>query len=176
MAILIIGYGNTLRRDDGVGPHVAERLSAVLGAVGGVADPAFHGAGSPTPPTNPNLQPAIEILIRHMLTPELAEPISRASLAILIDASVELAAGEVKVERVEPGDAPPQSMLHHMTPRALGCLAKVLYQRCPPIVLISIGVEDLNHGEGLSAAATRGAEEAMGRVRQVMNDEGRSLE
>lgn len=59
---LIIGYGNPLRGDDGLGWHVAQRLAAVL----------------------PQHRARIEVC--HQLTPELAEPISRADLVIFIDA------------------------------------------------------------------------------------------
>ena len=55
--VLVIGYGNALRTDDGFGWHAAGRLAA---------DPRLDGA---------------EILQLHQLTPELALDISRAGFA-----------------------------------------------------------------------------------------------
>ena len=59
--ILVIGYGNTLRSDDGVGPRVAM-------AVASREWPGFN---------------AIAV---QQLTPELAEPLAAAELAIFVDA------------------------------------------------------------------------------------------
>ncbi len=55
---LIIGYGNVLRSDDGIGWHVAERLAA---------DARFDD---------------VTILQRHQLTPELALDVSRDRLEV----------------------------------------------------------------------------------------------
>ena len=63
--ILVIGYGNPLRGDDGVGWRVAEEAAALL----------------PDPP--------VTVLTVQLLTPELADPISRSDLLILIDAAAE---------------------------------------------------------------------------------------
>ncbi|HEY9173382.1 MAG TPA: hydrogenase maturation protease, partial [Verrucomicrobiae bacterium] len=51
--LLVIGYGNTLRRDDGIGPKVAEAVAEL------------------------NL-PGVRSLACPQLTPELAEPIAHA--------------------------------------------------------------------------------------------------
>ena len=62
--VLILGCGNPLRGDDGVGWHAAERLlkrSAELDAT---------------------------IKSCHQLTPELAEPVSKAERVIFIDARI----------------------------------------------------------------------------------------
>jgi hydrogenase maturation protease len=63
--VLIIGYGNPLRSDDGVGWQAAELLTD---------DPRLADA---------------QILACHQLTPELAEDVSRAGFVVLIDASTE---------------------------------------------------------------------------------------
>ena len=61
--VLVIGYGNPLRGDDGAGWKAAELLAE---------DPRLAGA---------------VVLARHQLTPELADDVSRASLVVLVDAS-----------------------------------------------------------------------------------------
>src|ERR1035441_10847597 len=71
--LLVIGYGNTLRRDDGVGPRVADAVAAL-------ALPGVHALACP------------------LLTPELADPVSRARVAIFVDAAVD-APREVQLDR-----------------------------------------------------------------------------
>ena len=61
---LVIGYGNTLRGDDGVGQKVAEVIAS-LGLSG------------------------IRALSCHQLTPELADPISEVRMVVFVDATVD---------------------------------------------------------------------------------------
>jgi len=61
--VLIIGYGNPLRGDDGFGFRAAERLRSVID------------------------DPDVEIVALHQLTPELMDPLSRAERAVFIDAA-----------------------------------------------------------------------------------------
>jgi hydrogenase maturation protease len=124
---LIVGYGNALRMDDGVGWHAAERLAD---------DPRMGGA---------------VVLRRQQLTPEIALDVSRASVAVLIDARHGPPAGTVTVERVErSGDGTTWS--HHLGPGTLVALAEELYGRAPAVFVVSVGVESLEIGEQLSAA------------------------
>lgn len=125
--VVVVGYGNALRCDDGVGWHAAERLAD---------DPRMDG---------------VEVLQRHQLTPELALDISRASLVVLVDASSRLRPGKLGVERVEPavGDGPRGS--HHLTPATLVALSHELYGRAADVFVVSCGVQSLEIGEHLSA-------------------------
>ena len=84
VGVLVIGYGNPLRGDDGIGRHAAELLAG---------DPPLDGA---------------EVLTSHQLVPELAEDISRASLVVLIDASLQGEPGSLSVRRIEPHPATPR--------------------------------------------------------------------
>ena len=61
--VLVVGYGNPLRSDDGIGWHAADLLAT---------DPRLAGA---------------QVLTHHQLAPELAEDISRASLVVLVSAA-----------------------------------------------------------------------------------------
>ena len=62
--LLVIGYGNTLRSDDGVGPKVADAVAA-LALIG------------------------VRALACPLLTPELADPVSQARVAVFVDAAVD---------------------------------------------------------------------------------------
>ena len=133
--VLVVGYGNPLRSDDGVGPAVAERLAQ---------DPRLRGA---------------EIRAEHQLTPELALDASGATLLVLIDAAEDAGAGEVVVRRLGPdgttGGGPVEEagppLTHHLDPGGLLALARELFGAAPAsVVIVGIGVASLEVGETLS--------------------------
>jgi hydrogenase maturation protease len=125
--ILIIGYGNPLRGDDGVGWHAAELLS------------------------EENLGDAVEVLACHQLVPELAEHLSRVELAIFIDASATTPVGSVEFAPVSPSSAPPGAMAHHVTPGALLGMADSLFGGHCRGYMISIGCESFGYSTELSS-------------------------
>jgi hydrogenase maturation protease len=148
--VLIVGYGNALRGDDGVGWHAAARLAG---------DPRLAGA---------------EVLARHQLTPELATDVARASLVVLVDARADGGApGSVSVRRLQPPHDAAPGWSHHLDPAALAGLAGVLYGAVPPVVLVSVGVASLAGGDRLSPAVRRalpGVVEAVARVVEERRD------
>ena len=142
--ILIIGYGNELRGDDAAGPRVAASLEG-LGLAGG------------------------RVLIRHQLTPELAEPIAGARAAIFVDAAWNAESEEVMVKPLHPGPRAGVSA-HTADPRGLLALAEILYGRSPPAWLVTIPGRDFDLGKPLSPVAARGVEVAVVRVRELLRD------
>ena len=122
---LIIGYGNTLRGDDGAGILAAELLMERI------------------------QDPEIEILPQHQLTPELMEPISRAAHVIFIDASVSGRAG--KVHRIPLRPAPVCARFtHHPTPESLLAGAQSLYGHTPEATLYTIPGRNFEPGQDLT--------------------------
>ena len=145
--ILILGYGNTLRRDDGAGPEVARRVEA-LG------------------------MPGVEVVEAHQLLPEHAELLSRVERAVFVDASVEEGIAGVRcgiAAADEPALAP-----HASDPPALLGLARLLFERAPEAWLVTIPGFDLGIGEGLSPAAQRACAEAVERIRELLSEQGDS--
>ena len=138
---LVIGYGNTLRSDDGVGARVAAAVDALA-------------------------LPGVVALVRHQLTPELAETISEARAVVFVDAAVD-AATEVQVRQLEPAEGA-QLMAHAADPRTLLAFAKQLFGRCPPAWWLTIPVENLEFGEELSPLARRGYETALAKIRMLV--------
>ncbi len=137
---LVVGYGNTLRSDDGVGAKVAAAVAELA-------------------------LPGVVALVRHQLTPELAEPVSEAHAVVFVDAAVD-AATEVRVRQLEPAYGA-QLMAHAADPRTLLALAKQLFGRCPPAWWLTIPVENLEFGEELSPLARRGYEIALEKIREL---------
>jgi hydrogenase maturation protease len=146
--VLIVGYGNPLRSDDGVGWHAARRL---------VGDPRLDGA---------------EVITCQQLTPELAADVSGASLVVLVDASVNGGApGSVAVRCIQPwGDPPPLAWSHHLDPAALAALADALYGTVPPIVLVSVAAESFAEGDSLSGPLQQALPEVVEVVAEVLKE------
>jgi hydrogenase maturation protease len=130
--VLIVGYGNPLRSDDGTGWYAARRLAT---------DPRLAGA---------------RVLACHQLAPELAEDVSQASLVVLLDAAAEGDPGSVAVRCIQPwADPPPLAWSHHLDPAALAGLASALYGAVPPIVLVSVAAATFAPGDRLSPILQR---------------------
>ncbi len=141
----IIGIGNTVRRDDGLGPFVIERL------------------------LRSELPATVEIRAAHQLTPELAEQLSGRDLFVLIDAHASLPSGEISWQRVGPAADYSGASAHQLTVEALLVLCRHLYGQCPETVLVSVGAEDLTVGEGLSATVEKAAAEVVARVLELVS-------
>lgn len=124
---LVIGYGNPLRRDDGVAHHIIERLR------------------EQTP------SDALELLICHQLTPELVERLHDVGRVILIDAREGRHAGEILVEQVFPTEIF-GAFTHNVTPSSLLGAALEWYDVRPQCYIVSITGADFSIGEGLSEA------------------------
>jgi hydrogenase maturation protease len=136
---LVIGYGNTLRRDDGVGPRVADAVAALA-------------------------LPGVRALACPLLTPELADPVSRAHVAIFVDAAVD-APREVQLRKLGPAGSS-QVMAHTASPGTLLALARDVFGHAPEAWWLTIPVEDLGMGEELSPLAQRGFELAVQEVKK----------
>jgi hydrogenase maturation protease len=143
-AALVIGYGNPLRGDDGLGQEVAALVA---------------GWG----------RPDVQALAVHQLTPELAEPLSRARLAIFVDAYPAPGGGTVRVQRLEPGGTSP-ALGHTGDPRFLLGLAEAVYGGCPSAWLVTVPGTDFDGGLGLSPAARRGIRTAVRRIARLLRE------
>ena len=137
--VLVIGYGNTLRGDDGVGPRVAE-------AVGNL------------------LLPGVRTLICPLLTPELAAPISRADTVIFVDAAVD-APDQVQWRKLEPNDTS-QLMAHAADPRTMLALSRDVFGQVPEAWWLTIPAVDLSFREEFSPAVQRGFFEAVEKIQE----------
>ena len=134
LSTLVIGYGNTLRGDDGAGILAAELLMDRI-----------H-------------DPEIEILPLHQLTPELMEPISRVAHVIFIDAAASGRPG--KVHRIPLRPAPVCARFSHVTtPESLLAGAQSLYGHTPEATLYTIPGRSFETGQELSPAVRRAVNE-----------------
>ena len=145
--ILVIGYGNSLRSDDGAGCRVADIV-------------ASWGL------------PHVRSLSVHQLTPELAEPIAQSQLTIFIDACVDSNLSDIKVCNVADlaGDLAKLSLAgmgHQFDPRSLLLLVQQVYGKNPVAYLLLLPAVNLDFGEKLSDITCQGVEQAVDFVKTL---------
>lgn len=143
--VLIIGYGNPLRSDDGVGWYAAVQL--------------FRTSASPE----------VEVLPCHQLTPDLAEVINRAETVLFLDSAHEGAPGDFRCAEIQPVEGSP-SFTHHLSPQTVLGIARELYGASPRSWLLTICGRNFGPGEILSAEVTRRLPELKTRVRELVTE------
>ena len=135
--LLIIGYGNQLRSDDGVGPKVVEMVAGWQ-------------------------LPGVRTVVCHQLAPELAVPLANAAQVMFVDAGI--GSRSLRVRRVAPLQSA-QVMTHTVDPGALLQLTQRLYNRCPPALSLTIPAEDFRFGDNLSEVCRQGMQAALSQIR-----------
>jgi hydrogenase maturation protease len=132
MTVLVVGYGNTLRGDDGIGYHIAET----------VAEWQF---------------PQVRSIAVHQLLPELAVDIAEVDLAIFVDAVVATAPAkpDITITPIFAGGDENFST-HIITPQLLLGITQKLYGATPVAYLLTIPAIDFTLGANLSSIASRG--------------------
>lgn len=135
--LLVLGYGNTLRNDDGVGRRVVEALEALQ-------------------------LPGVQTLGCDLLTPELAEPLSRADVVVFVDAAMD-APKDVLLRPLEPAESA-QVMAHAADPRTMLALARDVFGHAPRAWWLTIPVAEIGIGEEISTLAQEGMANAIQRI------------
>lgn len=141
--VLILGYGNPLHCDDGVGWHAAVQL--------------FRS----------NARPEVEVLPCRQLTPELAELVSHAETVLFLDGSHESQAGEFRCEEVRVLEGNP-AFTHHLSPGSLLAMARDLYGVFPRAWLLTVGGHSFEVGEKMSPEVERALSTLKARVRELI--------
>lgn len=141
--VLIIGYGNPLRSDDGVGWLVAQRL------------------------LREGVRSDVRVMAAQQLTPEMAEDVSRVEKVLFVDAARSGAPGSVGCVEIVAVEAGADS--HEVSPRMILALAKDLYGRSPRGFLLTVAGESFETGETMSAAVSAAIPELMRRIRDIVD-------
>lgn len=140
MCVLIIGYGNPLCGDDGVGWHVVEALTSVV--------------------------PKNSAVTLHQLTPEWAEPISAADHVIFVDAAIpgtpSDCPGDVNCFPITAATGQPGS--HETTPDGILAMAADLFGRCPPAHMVTITGDSFEISESLTSGVAAAVPKATSRI------------
>ena len=146
--MLIIGYGNPLRSDDGFGWHASRLIARAL---------AGRNA---------------RVITCHQLTPELAEPLSRCTHAVFIDADAAGEPGEIHCRNVQPQSSSSSAFTHSYSPAGLLASAAALYGNCPQAAVITVSAQSFDLGESLSPAVSAALPKVVDRVLQLLRLEG----
>ncbi len=171
--VIAIGYGNSLRSDDGAGQKVAEIIASWQ-------------------------LPDVQSISVHQLTPELAAPIAEAELAIFIDvydiaAKIDLvdlaplskgswrdstpdcllAANNVRVISIDPTTYklynPNQGTGHIADPHSLLYLTNLVYGKVPVAWWMLIPAVNFEFGDRLSTLTTAGIATAIPLIEQIIH-------
>jgi len=123
---LVIGYGNTLRGDDGLGWEVAGQLAAST------------------------TDPSVDIISVQQLTPELADTIDQSDMVIFVDASSEGEPGTWRCAPVIPLSNSAATLGHHMDVAALMAYTQAVHHSRPAAWLVSVTAETFACHDNLS--------------------------
>jgi hydrogenase maturation protease len=131
---LLIGIGNTLRGDDGVGIRVAEQARRKF--------------------------PQLDVECVHGLSPEIADTVAQYATVFIVDASV--ATASLRASEVTPAVSGEKIEAHTMSPAGVLGLAKMIYEHIPShTILIEVPVVSCDYGEELSPAAAAQVEPSL---------------
>ncbi len=131
--LLIIAYGNSLRRDDGAGLILAEILTQ-----------RWLTQNYP-----------VRLRLVHQLSPELA--LDLAAPAVMAVLFVDAAVGYRPMVKLRPldHDAPSPGLTHHTRPEVIMAYTELFGRIQPPAWLMTVTGVDFGHGETLSPAVAQ---------------------
>jgi hydrogenase maturation protease len=130
--VLVIGYGNTLRCDDGVGYQVAETVAEWQ-------------------------LPQVRSIAIHQLLPELAADIAEVEIVVFVDAvvAIDSLAPNITIVPLVAGEDATFST-HIITPQLLLGITQKLYGATPIAYLLTVPAIDFTLGTTLSPLASLG--------------------
>lgn len=133
---LFIGYGNSLRADDGAGLAVIEKLSAIL--------PRYW-------------EQSVRFISCAQLTPELATDIAQAHRVVFVDATMALPPGHMSISPAHPEESN-MLMGHYFTPGALLAITQHALGACPSAWMAAIGCQFIEISDQLTPTVATAAD------------------
>ena len=125
--VLIFGYGNFDRQDDGVAWHVLAEVARQLGCAVPLSPEEEFPANEGAP----------DFLFELQLTPELAETIAQYDRVCFVDAHTGAVPNNVNVSEIAV-EFQASPLTHHLTPQSLLTFAQTLYNARPEAILVSV--------------------------------------
>jgi hydrogenase maturation protease len=124
--LLLLGYGNPDREDDGVAWHILRALTIKLGLV----PPESYEDEFPE-------TPQIDFAFYLQLTPEMAEDVAAYAYVCFIDAHTGNIPEPVRLIDVE-SEFQNSPFTHHLTPQSLISMCETIYGKKPDATLLSV--------------------------------------
>jgi hydrogenase maturation protease len=141
---LIIGFGNPMRSDDGLGWHAAQFLRGHL----------------------PSGQ--AQVIAAHQLAPEMARAVADASVVIFIDAEEGATPGRLSTRPVLPRAEAPRTFSHDLSPAALVACARLLFRNAPPAHLVTVSAREFCPGEALTTPVAAAVPDVAREVERIL--------
>lgn len=148
LKILLYGYGNPGRQDDGLGVELINRIEPWIQTKG------LHEVYADS---------------NYQLNIEDADAIADKDLVIFADASVE-DIDDFIFTKVEPSDAHVEFTMHSVSSAFVLDLCKKLYNRHPEVYLLHIRGYEWDFKEGLTEKATGNLMKALEKVKQIIEN------
>lgn len=148
MRVLVCGYGNPFRTDDGVGHILAPALGEMIASLGGEAD----------------------VRLEHQLLPEMAEEFGQYDLLVFADARVPgTGSGNgYDIREISPDPALEGLNIHSVGPEWVLALAARIWGKVPPSLLVSVEGESFDFGERLTPACETRMKQALSDFKERM--------
>ncbi len=151
--ILLLGYGNLDRQDDGIAWHILRRVAEKLDTrLPAIPEQQLYEISSTT-----------TIGFALHLIPEHAEWLSQYDRVLFLDAHTGSIPQDISFN-VLIAQYEPSPFTHHLTPATCLALCAALYHRTPQAALLSVRGFDFNFTQSLSAAAYQLLDAAVERV------------
>ena len=153
MRILVCGYGNPYRTDDGVGHVLAPAVARVAASLGWEA----------------------EVRLEHQLLPEMAEEFSGFDLLVFADARVPGTGGEegFDIREINPDPSIEGLNIHSVGPEWILALASMIWGSIPKALLVSVEGESFDFGEILTEACRERMALALAALKDRLADYGK---
>lgn len=128
--IVVVGVGNTIRRDDGIGAYICSCIDDLK-------------------------LPGVQTIVTQQLHTEMLGDLMSFDFIVLADAAT--TGEEVEFFRLKGNDTQPVSTSHHISAGMLALLAQRLYKRELSIMICAVRGEDFDIGDQISETAKRNA-------------------
>ncbi|HOZ67797.1 MAG TPA: hydrogenase maturation protease [Chitinophagaceae bacterium] len=135
--ILIVGVGNTLMGDDGIGAYVASRIEE-------------------------QQLPGVHAIHVQQMTSDLLDELLKADHTIIVDAAVQ--GDPVQFYKVDESAPAGASYSHYTSAIQLLKMAELVYERQLSIHICAVGAWDLTLGGALSQRGKKNADQAVSTI------------
>lgn len=161
--LLIIGYGNPDRQDDGVAWHILRAITLKLG----LSAPDTYDDEFPE-------SAQIDFAFYLQLTPEMAEDLHSYEHVCFVDAHTGNISEPVRLIEVE-SEFQASPFTHHLTPQSLLSFCETLYRNKPEAALLSVRGSHFGLSQQLSEETAELVPQAVALLSDWMNSRGLSL-
>lgn len=156
--VLIVGYGNPDREDDGVAWHIMQGLAEHLGRT--ALDIETGGIDQ--------LGQVPDLLFVLQLTPDLAELVADYDYVCFIDAHAGAYPEDIHFDSIAAGYQT-SPFTHHMTPQTCLKLAETLFEHTPQAIVVSVRGHQFGFSHALSNQTSLLAKEAIDQITTWLN-------